>query len=221
MPQVTVTTEAGDFLAMMRKGQQGVRYAAANALNATVKRIQTLERKHVGSAFTLRSRGGDFVLRQAAVIKPFASASRGLTTTVAVGQPKRLLLAQFERGEPKQPQPGRRAVAIPIKARPSFQVNVPTAMFIQRFGLHDVGRRIIGRSRTFVKRGIGVYQQRPGPAAPILLYLFRPQARLDRRLHFVSIGVAAVPHFYVEFEREVTKAIKFRFEHYGEKAFSA
>jgi hypothetical protein len=205
---------------MMKKGEKAVRYAAANALNATAKRIQTLERKHVASAFTLRARGGEFVTRQAAIIKPFASASRGLTTTIAVGTPKRLLLAQFERGESKKPQPGRRAVAIPIRARPSFAVNVPQAMFILKFGLHDVGNRIIGRQRTFVKRGIGVYQQRPGPANPILLYLFKPQARLDRRLHFVSIGLGAVPHFYAEFEREVSKAVAFKFQHYGEKAFT-
>jgi hypothetical protein len=221
--QVKVTLEAGDLLAYMRKGAQSVRFAAANALNETVKRVQTLERAHVRHAFTLRPRGGEFVVRQAAVIKPFASAKRidGLSTTVQVGQPPRLLLARFERGEPKTPQPGRRAIAVPVAARPSFTQNVPPAMFISGFRLHDVGRRIVGARRTFVKRGIGIFQQRSGEAPPVLLYKFRAQARLDRRLRFVAIGLGAVPYFYDAFQREVNKAIAFKFEHYGEKAFSA
>jgi len=156
--EVRVTLEAGAALEYMRKGQQSVRFAAANALNETAKRIQKAERAHVQTVFRLRPRGGAFVLRQSAVIpKPWASARGGaLAVTVKVGTAPRLLLSKFETGESKLPDPGRTAIAIPIKARPSFTENVPRRMFIESFRLQRKGNRIVGAKRTFVEPGVGI-----------------------------------------------------------------
>jgi len=223
--QIRVSTQAGDVLNYMRKGERSLRIAAANALNATAKKIQVAERAHVRDVFRLRPRGGKFILRQATVIQtPWASARPGgLAVTVKVGEAARLLLKQFESGEAKQPQPGRSAIAIPRQgspARPTFSENVPRRMFVESFRLQRQGKRTIGAKRTFVEPGRGIMQQQPGKAKPIVLYLFRHEARLDRRLQFVAIARRHVAAFYPLFEAEVARAVAFKFEHYGERAFT-
>jgi hypothetical protein len=221
--QVTVSTSDSGVLEYMRKGQQSIRFAAANALRTVALRIQKAERAHAEQVFRLRPRGGAFIKRQVAVIpKPWPSGKGSLSVTIKVGEAPRLLLQKFETGEAKLPQPGRSAIAIPKQgtARPTFSANVPARFFIESFQLAKQGQRILGKKRTFVEPGRGIFQQQPGKAPPILLYLFKHEARLDRRLRFIPIATGLVPTFYQDFAKEVEKAIAFKFEHYGDKAFN-
>ena len=59
----------------LRNGQRRLAYAVVNAINNTAKRIQEAERRRVEEEFTVRKR--DFLRREAAKIKPFASVKQG------------------------------------------------------------------------------------------------------------------------------------------------
>jgi hypothetical protein len=128
-------------------------YACANAINATALRIQTDMRAGVQSRFTVRARASQFVLRQAAILKPRASVGQGRPyAEISVGQKPGLLLSQYEAGGERKPMVGRRA-AVPVygsAARPSFSQSVPTQFtfkglgFIQKQSKAKVGRFVAG-----------------------------------------------------------------------------
>jgi len=202
-------------------------YIGVNAINKTAKRIQAAEREHVSSTFTLRKR--EFVLRQAAVIKPFASVRQGRTfAEISVGQKPRLFLSTFEKGGPRPPAKGKGAAApvIGSPARPSFPQPVPPAMRFAalrlsktrtKAGVTRSGRRRRSRPALGVRFGLlGTYQvpgvgvfQRAHPAEPSrLVYAFTQGQRLDDELEFVATARrVADAWFREELERETVDAI--------------
>lgn len=111
-------------------------YASVNAVNKTALQVQKQAQENVKSRFTLRQ--PDFVLRQAAIIKPFASVGQGRPyAEIQVGQKPRLLLADFEKGAQRAPFIGKN-VAVPITgspARPSFSAPVEGSLRITALGL--------------------------------------------------------------------------------------
>ncbi len=111
-------------------------YASVNAVNATALQVQKQAQANVKARFTLRN--PDFVLRQAAIIKPFASVGQGRPAAeIAVGQKDRLLLGDFERGAQRPAFVGHN-VAVPITgspARPSFSAPVDGSLRITALGL--------------------------------------------------------------------------------------
>ena len=100
--KIDVQIDSTKLILRLRNGQRRLAYATVNAINNTAKRIQVAERQRVEKEFTVRKK--NFVLRQAAVIKPFANVKQGRPfAEIAVGQKPRLLLSAFERGAERKP----------------------------------------------------------------------------------------------------------------------
>lgn len=139
---------AAEVLKGLALGEKQVAYAIANAINTTVKTGQGRERSKIPGVFHLRKR--EFVERQVAVIKPFASAKeRRFSATVSVGQKPRLLLSQFEAGGTRTPFKGKN-VAVPMTggpARPSIQASVPREYTFQGLRIIKAGKTRKGHSR--------------------------------------------------------------------------
>lgn len=124
--RIDATIDTTSLLLRLKNGERRLVYATVNAVNATAKRVQEAARQNLRDKFQLRK--PDFLLRMAAVIKPFASVKRGIIfAEVSVGKKSRLLLAEFEAGGKREPFVGKR-VAVPITgsaARPSKGASVP------------------------------------------------------------------------------------------------
>lgn len=139
--------------------EKNIAFAAVNATNETAKQIQKQAQANVRSKFTIRK--SDFMMRQAAIIKPFASVTQGRAyAEIAVGQKPRLLLADFERGASRPPFIGKN-VAMPIPgspARPSF--SDPVAMPFTSLGLHPVLSADQATQRKALKGGTAAETRR-------------------------------------------------------------
>lgn len=127
---VNVAIDAAPLILRMRNGQKRLAYAVVNAINKTARRVQEAERAKLKEEFTIRRE--DFILRNGAILKPFASvAQQRPFAEISVGQKPRLFLSVFERGgdRPKA-TPGAKSSAAPVvggPARPTFASQVPAA----------------------------------------------------------------------------------------------
>lgn len=133
---------------------KNIAYATVNAINQTALDVQRQAQENVKSRFTLRN--PQFVLRQAAIIKPFANVRQGRPyAEISVGQKPRLLLADFEQGGARLPFVGRReAVPIPgSAARPSFAQPVPAHMRFEALRLQPPLSAAQRKQRTSIKGG--------------------------------------------------------------------
>jgi len=217
MPQsLTINAEfdTKQLVSRMRNGHKRLAYAAVNALNNTAKLIQREVREHVESVFTLRKR--EFVLRQAAVIKPFASVKQGRAfVEISIGDKPRLLLSVFERGGTRKPvTPGASMVAEPVvggPARPTFEQSVDPQFYMRRlrFDRTKSGkfRKGVTETSTFLIPEVGIFQRVAGEGIRPVYYFTRGR-KLDARLEFVPIARRIADKWLGEFfEREVVKAI--------------
>jgi hypothetical protein len=227
--QIDVTIDTAELVGRLNNGQRRLAYAAVNAINNTVLRIQKAEQVKVEQEFTVRRK--DFMRREAAIIKPFASVKQGRAfAEVAVGQKRRLLLSGFERGADRGPfTPGAKNLAIPVKgspARPRFASQVPENLTFSRLRFRKtrvIGTTAKGRAKrtrrrtsgiwygeqgTYLIPGIGVFQRKGADRARRLLYGFKKSVKLKPRLHFVDTAEKeADKWFHEEMEREVVNAI--------------
>jgi hypothetical protein len=185
-----------------------------NPINAPATRLPATERQHIEREFTIRRK--DFLLRQAAVIKPFASVKQGRPyAEIAVGQTPRLLLSAFERGAERKPfTPGARRVAEPVvggPARPQFSQPVVPELRAGRlrFDLTKTGRRRASavRTKTYLVPDVGIFQ-RTGPKTTRLVYAFTRGKKLEPRLRFVVTAKREADlWFREEMEKEVINSI--------------
>lgn len=141
--KINVDIDSAVLLKRLRNGEKRMAFAVVNALNNTAKKIQEAERQHARSTFHLRpTNPPNLIEKNVAIIKPFASVGRGVPyVEISVGQKKRLLLSQFERGGVRTPARGK-ASAVPIiggPARPSFDNPVPAPFTFK--GLKIVKKR--------------------------------------------------------------------------------
>jgi hypothetical protein len=145
----TVSSDLTLPLAVLKNSQKRRSYALANALNNTAKLGQAAVREGLPRTFTLRK--PDFLMRQAAIIKPFASGAQGrLQARVYVGEPTRLLLSEYESGGRRLPFKGRR-VAVPITggpARPSKRAGVTEPFTFRAMRLTKVRAGIVIRGKS-------------------------------------------------------------------------
>lgn len=129
-------------------------YAGVNAVNNTVRLVQRQMQDSVKSKFTIRQ--GDFILRQAAIIKPFASVGQARPyAVIAVGQRDRLLLSEFEDGGVRQPFVGKN-VAVPITgspARPGFDAPVEGGLRMTALGMKPNLSESQRKQRLSIKGG--------------------------------------------------------------------
>ena len=212
--KIDLQIDSTKLILRLRNGQRRLAYATVNAINNTAKRIQAAERRRVEEEFTVRKK--QFILRQAAVIKPFANVKQGRPyAEIGVGQKPRLLLSAFERGAERKPSTqGARRVAEPVvggPARPRFNQPVPPELRVKRlrFDRTKTGKRRVGvtRTKTYLIPSVGIFQ-RTGPESSRLVYFFSRGKRLKPRLHFVQTARnTADQWFQEEMEKEVLNAI--------------
>lgn len=177
--QINVTIDNMKLLLRLRNGQKRLAYAVVNAINNTAKRIQAAERERVEEEFTVRRQ--EFIRREAAIIKPFASVREARPfAELAVGKKPRLLLSIFERGGLRKPAtPGARFVAEPViggPARPEFARPVTPELRLRRlrFDRTKTGkvRKGAATTRTYLVPGLGIFQ-RLGEGAARAVYIFK------------------------------------------------
>jgi hypothetical protein len=144
--------DTAQLLLRLKHGEKRLAYAVVNAINKTALRIQEAERERVSRAFIVRKR--DFIMREAAIVKPFASVKQTRQyAEIAVGDKQRLLLAKFEKGAERKPfTPGAKSVAVPLlgrPARPSIANPVPPAFRFSGMKLRAFykGKRLTTRRR--------------------------------------------------------------------------
>ncbi|MEK7823985.1 MAG: hypothetical protein AAB290_02945 [Candidatus Eisenbacteria bacterium] len=192
---IEVSIDAAKALLRLRRGANRMGYAAVTAINKTVLAVQAAERERAARVFTLRK--SDFILRQVAIVRPFASVAAGrFEARVSVGQKPRLLLGQYETGFTRQPFKGKN-VAVPVLggARPTREAAVPAEL---RFTALQLRRPVTGRRAprkagpgTPLRRGLlrtfmvpGAVLQRVGRGATRVLYVLARPFRVAPRLEF-------------------------------------
>ena len=212
--RIDLTIDSTELVLRLQNGQRRLAYAVVNAINSTAKRIQDAERRRVEEEFTIRKK--EFIRREAAIIKPFASVRQGRAyAEIAVGQKPRLLLSAFERGAERKPfTPSARSVAEPVVGGPartqfSQQVTPELRMGRLRFDRTKTGRRRAGvtRTKTYLVPEVGIFQ-RVAKDATRIVYFFSRGKRLEPRLRFIETAEReAQTWFGDEMEREVINAI--------------
>lgn len=228
MAVLEVRVDASTAITLLQFGSKRLRYAVANAINATAKRVQLAERAHVRQAFTVRRAA--FIEREAAIIKPFASGAGQLSATISVGRKPRLFLGAFERGGERRAQRAIRGtllgVAVPVTggARPSTRAIVPEPFWTSRLRLRrqrgGPRRRAQGSGRAPVYQGEqatfaipekGIFQRIGAGMVRALYVIARGVVRLDARLRFVDIGRQVVgQHYRAAVLREVDDVLRRR-----------
>lgn len=204
--RIDADVDASGLIRKLALTEKNVAFATVNAINDTLKQVQDLARQNLRDRFTLRK--PDFMLRQAAIIRPFANIRQARPFgEVAVGQKARLLLSTFEEGGEKRPFKGKR-VAVPITgspARPTFGAPVPqeyrvSALRLRKQKAKPRGRAGVetvtsmegvwrGQQRTYMIPDIGIFQRfGPGKADTRLLYYFDSDVPLPRKLGFLAMA---------------------------------
>lgn len=217
--------DVSQLVGRVRNAPKRIAFAVVNAINATLRLAQRALVLRAEDIFILRPRGRRFIERNVAVIKPFASVGQGRAFgEISVGQKKGLLLPGFEKGGPRRPFVGTRAVAVPVAARPSQTANVPESLYISRLGLRkqkSVGRLrrsaggirggrpgLEGRLGTYSIPGVGIFQRIGGVVR--MLYVFVRNVRIKPVLRFVETVRAISDRNFAKFMREeVRKALAF------------
>ncbi len=221
MIQVNLKVDTSNLALRLEKGQRRLAYIVSNTLNRTAKEIQVEERENVSGHFTVRK--PEFIMRQAAIIKPFASPTKGRAfVEISVGQRPRLLLSTFEEGGVRAPFKGKN-VAVPITgeaARPSFEQPVPqelrfTGLRLKLSASERRRRRRGGTASSRVRRGehgtymvpgVGVFQRQGGKSH--LIYSFEPPMTLKPRLGFIATARhVTAARFNEHLQRETIAAI--------------
>lgn len=187
---VNVSIDTLGVIEQTEKAQKHLAYSVAQGINATARRIQDAQKKNLEDNFTLRANTKAFMLRQAAIIKPFASVKQGrLYAEVSVGQRSKLLLGGYESGAERKPFKGH-MIAQPVvggPARPTFQSKVPEAFTFKGMALKaQKGKQtLVGRNGTYSVRGIGVFQRTGRSRDDVkLVYAFAREQRLPAKLRW-------------------------------------
>lgn len=223
MVRLSVRWEDLQLLNRLRNVDKRIAFAIVNAINETLKVCQRAVRLHVLDTFTIRV---PFVLRQAAIIKPFASVSQSrLYGEISVGKPRRLLLSGFEEGALRTPFKGKASVAVPVDARPNKAASIPESLHISELGFKrpkattaltrrgrrrgTVGRVWEGLRGTYLIPGAGIFQ-RIGAGISRVLYVFARPFRLRRLLEFEeTVRTTALRVFPEEVRRQVAAALAY------------
>jgi hypothetical protein len=231
-----VKIDVASAVAFLQFGAKRLDYAAVNTANNLAHAVQDAVRAELPQhGFIVRK---DFVRRQAAIIDPFANvAARRFEARIRVGQPPRLLLAEFEAGGTREPfTPGAQHVAMPIlgrPARPSVRSGVPPAYTFSglKFRPYRAGQRLRGKGaleaagsgvhwkgeqRTYIVADVGVFQRIGKELRDTrLIWAFRPPYHFRARLGFVDTARLVVA---TQGERELQKQVQATLEFHGRAA---
>lgn len=195
------------------KAQKNLAYSVVQGINATAKQIQDAERDNLAKRLTIRtSQTKQFLERQAAVIKPFASVKQGrIYAEVAIGQKDKLLLSGLETGAERKPFVGK-VIAQPITgspARPGFsdpvvkQFTFKSMQLKAQQGKHGEVR-YEGKRGTFTIPGIGVFVRNGKGKRDIeMLYAYASHQKLPKKLGWISRAQAVADTWL---EENITRA---------------
>ncbi len=178
MPAFSAEVDDSRLVLRLRNGSKRLAFAVANGINNTAKAIQKIERDRLSGRFTLRGGSTQFLQRQAAIIRPFASATRNRAfAEISVGQRRRLLLPKYEERFRRTPFKGKQ-LAVPVLGSPTRrtkQSSVPEELTFQKLRLRKQKRAPArrrrgdpnnrprqGLQRTYTVPGVGVFQRRSG-----------------------------------------------------------
>ena len=217
-----VDVRATGVLFMLRNGEKRMGWTAAAAINKTMDNIQAAQRLQVQRVFNVRK--SEFLKRQAAIIKPRATAT-SLWSRVRVGSKKGLLLPLFEAGASRLPQKavraaGENAVAVPKlggPARPSIAEIIPEPMWVQRIGLK---KRLSSKATkgsgviTFLVPGKAIMRRVVGAAkeaAQVLYLRARRPVRLKPVLSFHAHALREANKFPIELTRQIAATFRYQF----------
>lgn len=188
--RATVRIDATQLLLKLRNPAKRIAFTLQDAVNRTMDRIQVAEVQRGESQLTIRT---TFARRQLAIIKPRARAKHGqLSSTISIGQRKRLFLSMLERGGERFQQRAAVgklkgvAVALTGGARPSESQVIPSELWVSKLRLRRKGRRGAGEARyvgelgTYTVPGVGIFQRRAGQVESALLYADIENQRLPK-----------------------------------------
>lgn len=223
---INAQLDARALLANMKRREKRTAYAVAAGINDTAKDAQKDMQALAGREYEVRK--PSFVLRQVAIIKPFASPRQGRPfAIISVGQKDRLLLATLERGGTRNPVKGKR-VAVPITggpARPTFSSPVPKQWQFGQLKLRPIKPAKNGPNlptfitrqgllETFILDGPlvsqpGVYRRTgPNRGDIEIVYAFEEPMALKPSLNFVRTVTTTIHRRLKEnFERQIKKEI--------------
>jgi len=212
MEHISVRVDAAAALFMLKQGEKRIPYLIADTINATAKKVQEAEVRHGQSIFTLRNKA-EFIRRQLAIIKPFASPSEArYFAIISVGQKQGLLLPRFEAGGVREPVKGKN-VAIPVigGARPTQTEQIPESFFFSSLRFRRSGGKrggsVQGLLGTYIVPAIGVFQRVAGQPRGKLIYAFKHSVKLKPELRFVQTARSVVTQFYgLEMTRRIKRA---------------
>jgi len=211
--KIDVKIDSSRLLRRLPKYPKRLAYATVNAINQTLRLIQKEERGKIDAKFTVRKR--EFMLREIAKIKPFASVQQGRPYgEVAVGQKPRLFLSTFERGGTRKPSTGSTYIAAPViggPARPTFESTVPTEFRMKRLNFVKTktgkARKAARETKTYLIPNVGIFQ-RTSPTESRAVYFFTRSDVLRPRLRFLVTATEVTNKWFREFfQREVVKAV--------------
>lgn len=210
-----------------RSPEKKIAYAVANAINKTAKLAQRAIQLHAGDIFKIRR--PDFIKRQVAILKPFASASQGRPfAEIAVGQKPRLLLPMFEQGGSRSGFVGKN-VAVPFigGARLSPESQVPESLTVKGLKIRAFsgGKRLTKRTRpgaagakqykgllgSYLVPEVGIFQRIGRAIRGKILYAFARQVRIPAGLDFVDTVQGIADRNFAKFLREeISAAVAFK-----------
>lgn len=221
---VNLDVDATRLLRRLRNPEKRVAFAVVNAINATTKTAQRAVQLKVGDEFTIRR--PSFVLKQAAIVKPFASVGQGRAyAEIAVGRRSRLLLSTLAEGGTRTPfTKGAKSVAVPVGARPSKEAQIPEELTFRRLAFKRPKATTAqarrnrrsgsslkireGAQNTYLIPGEGVFQRTPGGGSRVL-YVFARPFPLRRQFHFVeTVHESARLTFGPNLHREIRETLE-------------
>ena len=189
--QINTTIDFSGLNKRIDNWQKKLAYAVSDGINETSKLIQKVERERASR--TLNVRQQQFINRQIAIIKPFASPKKGVMySELSVGQRTGLLLGKLEDGGYKTPLRGR-SVAVPRTggaARRTMRQPIDPgltwkAMNMQKHTTKTGKTQWKGNNRTFIIGRSGVFQRVGSDKNDInLIYSFEENPHLRGILGF-------------------------------------
>lgn len=175
----------------LRTTARQIPFATAKAINDTLKQAQEAVRHGIEQRFTLRR--PQWVLRTVKINRGDFATKRKLEGKLQI-DPNRDVLAKFERGGIKRPQEGRH-LAVPIEAKRTGSGVVSRAQLPKKLEFRQLpGGQIVGRKKTFLVRGVGIFQRygRRAASKVRMLFAFVRQVPIPPDLRFVETARAVV-----------------------------
>lgn len=203
--RIDLDVSAAQLLLRARRGEKRFAYAVVNAINKAAKELQKRIQDNAQQEFNIRK---PFALRQAAIIKPFASVGKSRAyAEISVGQKDRLLLPELasKENEKRLPfTPGARRVAVPFlngAPRARSRAEIPKAMHIRNLRLKRSKKARAkkmdgtvkqtevwqGLQKTYMIPSVGIFQ-RQGSGESKLIYSFDEDVPLPNRFDFIDIA---------------------------------